>query len=254
MAKNQSKDISIVEIKRGQATFCVLGTSPIILNRLSQKTKMELLLPKGRKTAADKLGVLKHEPLQEYRASAYTLLDKKSPTYLAHLSSAFKGALRGAALDQPGSTKSQIGRLTYVEGDYVGIYGAPKLFMSITRSAGMNRTPDVRTRLIIPEWAAYVTITWVKPLINETAVTNLLVAAGISQGVGDWRPEKGAGSYGQFMPVNKNDKDFKRIIKNGGRKVQLEGLENPECYDNETADLLSWYDTEVVRRGFKVVS
>src|SRR5690606_32985291 len=104
--------------------------------------------PKGRKTAAEKASSLKHDPLQEFADSPYIDEDESAPTYLQHLSSAFKNALKGAALDLPGANKSQIGRLTWVNGERVGIYGVPQIFCSVTRSADMNRTPDVRTRAI----------------------------------------------------------------------------------------------------------
>src|SRR6185436_12971031 len=144
--------------------------SPIILNRMSEKAKHELLMPKGRKTAAEKATSLKHKPVDEFRASAYTLKDASRPTFLAILSTAFKGALRTAALDMPGAKKAQIGRLTYIAGEFVGVYGVPKLFMSIVRSADMNKTPDVRTRAIVPQWACRVSITYVQPLIRAQAV------------------------------------------------------------------------------------
>ncbi len=217
MAKKNVAEISVVEMTKGRATFSIYGTTPLILNRMSQKAKHELLLPKGRKTAAEKAANLKHSPLEEYRASPYRVRDSESPVLLAHKSSAFKGALANAALDMPGATKTQMGRLTYVEGELTGIYGVPQIFMAITRSADIRKTPDVRTRLIIPEWAANVTVTWVQPLVNQQIVANLFVAAGITQGVGDWRPEKGKGSYGQFTLVAGDDPDFLRIIKSGGR-------------------------------------
>jgi hypothetical protein len=31
-------------------------------------------------------------------------------------------------------------------------------------------------------------------------------------------------------------------------------MENPEAFDIETEDLLSWYDVEIKRRGFKVAA
>src|SRR5580765_1634842 len=186
----------IIEVTRGQFDCCILGTSPLILNRMSEKAKRELLMPKGRKNAIEKATTLKHEPVAEYRASAYRLHDEDAPTLLAILSTAFKRAIGTAALDMPGAKKAQIGRLTYIEGEYVGIFGVPKLFMSIVRSADMNKTPDVRTRAIVPQWACRVGITYVEPLIRPQAVANLLAAAGLTVGVGDWRSEKGAGSYG----------------------------------------------------------
>lgn len=241
----------ILKVSTGELECYIVGTSPLILNRMSEKAKHELLMPKGRKSAIDKATTLKHMPIAEYRASAYTLKDESRPMLLALLSTAFKGAIRSAALDMPGAKKAQIGRLTYIAGEFVGIYGLPKLFMSVTRSADMNRTPDVRTRAIVPEWACRITITYVQPLIRAQAVANLLAAAGITIGVGDWRPEKGAGSYGQFRIVDKDDADFKRIVKEGGRKAQIEALEHPVAYDDETTELLSWFEDELVTRQKK---
>ena len=209
-------------------------------------------MTKGRKNATERATTLKHIPIDEYRASAYTLKD--GPTLLALMSTAFKGALRSAALDMPGAKKAQIGRLTYIEGDYVGIYGVPKLFMAIVRSADMNKTPDVRTRAIVPAWACALRVTFVQPLIRAQAVVNLLAAAGITIGVGDGRPEKGAMSYGQFRITTKDDDEFKRILKEGGRKAQQAGLDAPVCYDDETTELLSWFDHERAQRQLRGVA
>lgn len=244
----------ILKVSTGQFDCCVVGTSPLILNRMSEKAKRELLMPRGRKSAIEKATSLKHIPVDEYKASVYTIRDPSAPTWLALLSTAFKGAIRSAALDMPGAKKAQIGRLTYIEGELVGVFGVPKLFMSITRSADMNKTPDVRTRAIVPEWACQLRVTFVQPLIRAQAVANLLAAAGITIGVGDWRPEKGAGSYGQFRLADRDDKDFKRILKEGGRAVQQAALENAVCYDDETAELLSWFNDERSRRVLKGVA
>ena len=217
--KNTTPEVEVsdyLKVQTGIVHCFVVGTSPIILNRMSEKAKHQLLHPSPKKNATEKLTTLKHDPIAEYQASAYRLKDPKAPTLLAVLSTAFKGSLRTAALDMPGAKKSQIGRLTYIAGEHVSIYGVPRLFMSVTRSADMNRTPDIRTRAIIPEWAAKVSVTYVMPLIKQQAVVNLLVAAGITVGVGDWRPEKGAGSYGQFEVRSPDDPDYQRIVKAAG--------------------------------------
>jgi hypothetical protein len=36
-----------------------------------------------------------------------------------------------------------------------------------------------------------------------------------------------------------------------GRKPQIDALKNPEPYNAETAELLSWFDVELKRRGFE---
>lgn len=249
-----SEAVTIIEVEKATMDFHILGTSPIILNRMSQKAMHELLMPKGRKTAADKASSLKHNPAQEFRDSPYVIRDEKSPAMLGVLATSFKRAMGTAALDMPGAKKAQILRLIYVEGELIPIYGTPRLFMAVTRSADINKTPDVRTRAILPEWACKVSVTFTRPLMRETAIANLLAAAGINSGIGDWRQEKGSGSYGAFKIVSPYDKDYQRIIKTQGRAAQQEALDNPVAYDDETSEMLAWFDVEVSRRGFKVVA
>jgi hypothetical protein len=252
--KNVEEVSEILKVETGVLHCYVVGTSPLILNKMSEKAKHQLLLPSGRKTAVEKATTLKHDPYEEYRASAYTLSDESQPTFLALLATAFKGSLRSAALDMPGAKKAQIGRLTYIEGEMVGVYGVPKLFMTIVRSADMNRTPDVRTRAIVPEWACHLRVRFVQPLIRAQAVTNLLAAAGITIGVGDWRSEKGSGNYGQFALVSEDDATYRRIVKDGARDAQKLAIESPVSHDDETTTLLSWYDDERARRSIRGVA
>jgi hypothetical protein len=249
LSKPQKPDaeISVLEITQSDIEFCVLGTSPLIFNRMSEKAKRELLLPKGRKTKADRSQSLKHEPVEEFRASVYRRIDDGGPTRLVFPSTAFKGAMAAAALDLPGARKSEIGRLVYVVGDKVDIYGVPKLLMSVVRSADPNKTPDIRTRAIVAEWACRVRVRFVMPRLREQTVANLLAASGVTVGVGDFRQEKGKGSYGQFSLVGAEDADFARIVAAGGREAQDDGLARPEPYDLETEELLSWFGAEIVQ-------
>lgn len=248
----KSVELDVLKVEHCQIEFLVLGTTPLILNRMSEKVMHELLMPRGRKTAADKASSLKHNPMEEFRASPYIDPDENGPTYLQHLASAFKGAIKSAALDLPGSSKAQIGRLTWVNGERVSIYGVPEIFLSVTRSADINRTPDVRTRAIVPQWAARVSVSFVKPNLREQGVANLLASAGLTQGIGDWRPGKGAGTYGQFELVGEDDPRFRHLVENGGRAAQIAAMNNPEPYDQESREMLDWFMAESRQRGFKV--
>jgi len=240
-------EIQVMKVEVGELHCYILGRTPLILNRMSEKARGQLLLP-HKKNAAERAGTLKHNPLEEFRASPYLDRNPNGPTLLQHLATAFKGAMRGAALDIPGATKSQIGRLTYIQGEYVSIYGVPKLLMSVTRSADINRTPDIRTRCIVPQWACELTLQFMKPILTPATVGNLLSAAGLTQGVGDWRPEKGSGTYGQFELVAPDDSRWIAVRDAGGRAAQQEAMEHPECYDSETQELLEWFDGQLAKR------
>ncbi len=156
--KSEPSIIEIPETVIGQIETGIVGLTPFLHNRMSEKARHELLMPRGRKNAAERASTLKHDPVEEFRASMYRLAEDDAPTQAAMMASAFKGAMMTAALDLPGASKAQIGRLVWVEGHYIPIWGDLKLHMSVTRSADMAKTPDIRTRAITPEWAAIITI------------------------------------------------------------------------------------------------
>lgn len=197
----------------------------------------------------EKATTLKHSPVDEYRDSPHRVEDEGA--LLAMPAVAFKKAMGTAALDLPGVKKAQIGRLVYVKDEYIPIYGIPKLFMAPVRSADINHTPDIRTRAICPRWACKIKVTFARPLIREQSISRLLAAAGITVGVGDGRVEKGTFSFGTWKVVPANDPEWLDIVKNEGKKPQLEALKNPMCYDKDSSDLLTWYEAELDLRKSK---
>lgn len=247
-----TSDFTVEPLRTGALAFRVIGVSSLLYNCVSMKAKQTLLLPKGRKTAAEKLSQLKHEPLTEFRSSTYSHRGDTEPTRLFFPGGGFKKAIENAAKRLPGLHKSEVAQLTWVKQDDVSIYGIPQLHMTVTRSADMARTPDIRTRAIVPEWAAMFTIEYTQPQLTDTAVVNLVNWAGMLCGVGDGRQEKGYG-HGQFKIVSADDKEavraFDRIVKNGGRAAQDAALAEPTPFNRETEELLTWYQSEIVKMG-----
>lgn len=242
-------EISVLEIMQGEMSFAIVGQSPLYFNSMSFKSKTSLLLGTRKKTEADKASSLKHNPPQEFRDSVYRWFDDDHPTRLKLPAPAFKGTMGTAALVLPGTRKTEIGRLVWVTSDYVCLWGIPKLSIDVVRSADMAHTPDMRTRAKVEEWAALVTVRYVRPNLTERAIANLLAAGGIVAGVGDYRQEKGKGNYGQFRLVDQNDPTFVRLQKTAGRVAQDAALRDVTPYDGDSRDLLEWYETEIVKRG-----
>lgn len=239
-------EIEVLRIQQGRMTVFIRGTTPLIYNAMSEKVKQGLLYPK-KKTAVERQSTAKHDPIAEYRATMYTT--PTGPTLLCFPAVAYKRALASSALDLGGAKRAQIERLVWAIGERVAIYGVPMLRMDVVRSADMNRTPDVRTRAILPEWCCQLQLSYVKPTINDTIVANLLSSAGLIRGIGDFRQEKGAGNYGQFEIVDQGDSEWARIAANGARAAQEEAFESPLCYDGESESLLTWWQDEAKRRG-----
>lgn len=242
--------IDILEVEEGVVQYCVVGED-LVFNRKSAIVQRSLLMPR-KKSKLERENTLKHNPLEEYRASLHTL--RSGPTLAAIPSAAMKGAMCSAALDLPDTKKAQIGRLVKVTGDMIEVYGVPKLFMDNVRMGDMARTPDIRTRARMPKWACRVTCTFVRPLIKANAVSRLMAAAGLFIGVGDGRNEKGKKSWGSFRIVEATDQDFLDIIKHGGRTAQEEALRVPECFDDQSVELYEWFNTELARRELKGVA
>jgi hypothetical protein len=246
----QSVDIKLVD--KARTTFCIIGESPFVCNAMSAKVHQDLLFPPTKKNATEKATTLKHDPMAEFRRSAYRSHGNDQPTRVIFPAAGVKKAMASAALELPGVKKAQIGRLCWSVGDKISLYGVPQMWMTTVKQAGFPPTPDVRTRAILPEWATMVTVEYVTPNMTLKAVGNLLASAGVFIGLGDGRPEKGALSYGRFRVVNENDEDFQRIINEGGREAQDAAFAEPVMYDVETEELMEWFDSEVSRRGMKV--
>lgn len=251
MQKKKVEDtIHISEIEMDDITFNVVGISPMIMNRFSLKAWQELLFPAKKANRAEKEQSLKHDPLAEFRGALYLNRNSKSPARFHVPNGMFHGALASAALDIPGATKSKIERLTKIVDVNIDLFGVPHLFMAMVRNSDINRTPDVRTRPIFPEWACRVTVRYVKNILTQRTVASLLGAAGHIIGIGDWRGEKG-GPYGSFRLAAENDAEFKAIIGKQGAKAQQAAYDNPIYFDEDTAELMGWFQAELVRRERK---
>ena len=244
-AKNEKAQIDIVKITFGRLTFNVLGTTGLIVNRLAEKARHELLFPALKKNRAGREVSLKHDPTEEYISSLYRSPLNDAPTRIFFPGSAFSSLIADAALDIPGASRAQLERLCKVPDLNISIFGIPRLHMAIVRTAGPARTPDVRTRAILPEWCAVVQVTYVKGLITERSVTNLFAAGGVIGGIGDGRGKMG---FGQFVLVPAGHKDFVRIMKTQGRVAQDKAIKNPEPYDAEAAELYAWFKEELILR------
>jgi len=248
--KAETVEMDILEIKQSRISGWLLGTTPLIYNAMSEKVKQDLLNPPKTKNKAEREATLKHDPIEEFRNSVYRG-DDHLKTSLVFPSVALKAAMATAALEIPGATKASIFRLLYIEGDKLPVYGTPELFMTVVRQAGMNRAPDIRTRAILRQWAIPFELRFITPNLSEKAVSNLIQAAGLIVGIGDFRQEKGKGNYGLFEVVPGNHKDVLMLQKNAGRKQQLAALENPNAYDSESAAMWEWFEAAAIDRGQK---
>jgi len=248
MAKKlEAQTVEIQPIKMRSVIVFLVGTSPLIMHRFAFKAWQELLYPAPKKNAAERASSLKHQPLEEFRGCLYRNRDSSQPA-LFHIPNGMPHqCLTAAALDTPGATRAAMERWTSVVDLNINLFGVPQLFMAMVRNSDMNRTPDVRTRPIFPKWACQIKIDYKVDPLTDTSIMNLLGTAGVIVGMGDWRPQKG-GPYGKFRLCSANDKEYLDIVRKQGRAAQQKAFEQPSYWDDDTAELMTWFLEEVARR------
>lgn len=247
--KAEAGTLQIDALKQGRVTLKLIGNTPLYFNAMSAKAKRTLLIGGAKKTAAERKE-LKHDPENEYRDSVYRLHD--GPTLLGFPAPGVKNAMATAALETPGVTKTSVQRLIFLPQQKINIWGKPYLKMDVVRSADMNKTPDVRTRAFLPRWCAEVDIAFIHPTLSVHSIVSLLSNAGVIVGIGDFRQEKGRGSYGTFSVAGDDlgsFQDYWDEVTQEGRDVQQYAMDNPEVADHETEELMSLLEEERARRA-----
>lgn len=247
--KAEAGTLHIDALKQGRVTLKLIGNTPFYFNAMSAKAKRSLLIGGGKKTAAERKE-LKHDPETEFRDSVYRLPD--GPTLLGFPAPGVKGAMATAALETPGVTKTSVQRLIFLPEQKIKMWGKPYLKMDVVRSADMNKTPDVRTRAFLPRWCAEVEIAFVQPTLSTHSIVSLLQNAGVIIGIGDFRQEKGRGSYGTFSVAGDDLGEWAEYwdeVTQEGRDVQQHALDNPEVADDDTRELMVLLQEERIKRA-----
>lgn len=247
--KTETAEIKITPLMRGSTRLRIIGTTPMFQNRMANKVKQGLLVGTKKKTKAERVEI-KHNPLQEFRDSM-EILREHGPTALGIRVTAVKAAMCTAALETAGLTKTSAQRLLFMPGDFASLYGTPQLRMDVVRSADINRTPDVRTRAFLPKWGAEIEIKYIVPQLSAVSVVSLLANAGVLVGIGDFRQEKGKGGFGAFRVIGDGtqDDEWDDLVANHGKTNQLRAIQDPQFADQDTIDLMEFFEAEVGRRA-----
>jgi len=195
--QNEETAITIPKIEIDVVKFKVRGITPLIVSKFSEKAKQMMLDKQMKKASAGKEA---KDPQKQYEESLYKFSDGR-PGFPAV---GFKAAMVRAG-KQLGMTMTDLrGRFHVMaeEGDLVEIHGAPHMREDMVRLA--TGVADIRFRgEYSAGWTADITIQYFKNAISKEQLAQLIVLAGFSCGIGEWRPERSnSGSYGLFELVN----------------------------------------------------
>lgn len=172
----------------------IIGTTPLIVHRFSEKAKRQMLdNMQGKRTPKQA-----KDPEAEYLASFYTLKDGRYGFPSVGVKQAMVSATRLFGKDV---SMVLVRQTIFVHGEaaedqpLVPIEGDARMREDVVTVGRGGH--DLRYRGEFPEWRADVQITYVKASFTRGSVLTLLDAAGLGVGIGEWRPEKN-GDFGQF--------------------------------------------------------
>lgn len=205
--KKTENVVTIPAIDVQYATIKVVGDSPLIVHKWSEKAKKEIL-DKQMKKARTK-GHDAKDPVADFIDSLYWLEgepEEKTEEGFARAiqngarfgfpATAFKAAAVSAGY-RSGVTKDKVSMNAafHIDEEFVRIDGTPEMREDMVR-VGMG-VADIRYRGEFKDWSTTFTVKYNASAISLEQLINLFNLGGFACGVGEWRPEKG-GRNGMF--------------------------------------------------------
>ena len=186
-AKEDSEAVKLAGLSVDGIKLRLVGTSPLIVHKWSEKAKKQMLDKQMKKATQGKTA---KDPELDYREALYTRPDG---------SYGFPAVGFKAAAVRAGTYCDMkmifLRGAFHVEGDLVRIDGEPRPREDMVR-VGMG-TADIRYRPEFPEWSTDLEVTYNSRALAVEQIVHLFEVAGFAVGVGEWRPEKN-GQFGRF--------------------------------------------------------
>lgn len=201
---NVAVELPPLNIQRIDVTL--VGDTPLIMHRWSEKAKKEMLDKQMKKA---KLAKAAKNPEQDFWDSIYIIGEQGKKKTYGFPVIGFKASAVTACTSIGGITKVQARQAFHIDGEFAVIEGSqPKMREDMVR-VGMG-TADIRYRGEFFPWWTTLTIAHNANVMSAEQILNMLNTAGFGVGVGEWRPEKD-GQFGRFHVAT--DRDMALIKK-----------------------------------------
>lgn len=192
--KKNVQQIEIVDFKKAVVSFKIVGVTPLIMNKFSQKS-LNMILEKQMKKAGK--GKEAKNPEELFKESIHWFNDG---IRIGFPVSGFKEGMVRASKQLGMIMIDTRGKFHILadEGDLVEIQSNPPKFRQDHVKIGMGTT-DVRIRAEFEAgWTTTLKIVYYENSISIEQLAQLINIAGFSSGIGEWRPERGSGSFGLY--------------------------------------------------------
>ena len=188
------KSVEIYEFKLRNVEIPIIGISPLIVHKFSEKAKKQILDKQLGKAKAQKHDI--KNPESDYQGAKHlsesgwegfpTAGFKKAMIRGAKIIGMVMKDTQSAFFIKPDCERTQLTR----------IHGESIMREDMVR-VGMGGS-DVRFRPEYPEWEATLNIEYNEGNISIEQIYQLVKAAGYGCGIGEMRPEKGGYGFGRF--------------------------------------------------------
>lgn len=186
----QQPQIFVPQIRRDRMRLTLVGDSPLIVHKWSEKAKRQMLIKQTEGISSKKE---KKVPRDDFEASLYRTEDGGYGFPCVAFKAAAVDACRfieGLPMTEARGAFHVVGELARIDG------GKPKMREDMVRLQG--KQADIRYRGEFTEWKARIEVEYNPRVIGAEQIANLMNLAGFHVGVGEMRPGKTGMGFGRF--------------------------------------------------------
>lgn len=191
-----TSSVTLPPLKIETITVTLIGDTPLIVHRWSEKAKKQMLDKQMKKASAGKEA---KDPERDFRESLYVLDDGSYGFPII----GFKAAAVTACTSIGGMTKVAARQAFHVDGEFAVIKGDEPAMREDMVRVGMG-TADIRYRGEFKNWFTQVRVNYNANVLSAEQILNLFQTAGFAVGVGEWRPERD-GQFGRFHVASEQE-------------------------------------------------
>jgi len=200
--KETETTIELPQLEIERITITVIGDSPLIMHKWSEKAKEQMRTKQQKKPGQ---GREAKNPKKDFEDCIHRMEDG----HPGFPSIGFKAAAVTACTSIAGMTKVAARQAFHILGELTPIIAPKPTMREDMVRVGMG-VADIRYRPEFWPWSATLEISYNTRAFSIAQIMNLLNTAGFGVGIGEWRPERD-GQYGLALARARREKEHNPV-------------------------------------------
>lgn len=207
MANKKEEIIELKTIEKKATTITIVGDTPLLMRKFSEKAKQQLLDLQTKKAKATKTA---REPWADMIDGLNWLTpmpeDKTEQGFNKAINEGARFGFPSVGLKQAAisaayraglsKNKVELQGLFHIDDEFIEIKGIPEMRQDYVKIPKTGAA-DLAFRGEFKQWESTFTITYIDGIYSLEQILNFINLGGFTVGIGEWRPEKG-GNFGRF--------------------------------------------------------